>query len=154
MQEMDEQGRLYLPVKMTQRIQRKRFLDEFEGETVDSLWDDISPINSQAKERLGYPTQKPLALLKRVIEASSNEGDVVLDPFCGCGTSVRCGTATEEAMDRHRRDDPCCGPHRCQVAPPYGKGVRDSTKFSAYPVTGAGPRRCSSAHLSSSNAGA
>lgn len=51
------------------------------------MWTDISPINSQAGERLGYPTQKPLALLERIIQASSNEGDVVLDPFC-CGTAV------------------------------------------------------------------
>ncbi len=53
-----------------------------------AIWTDISPINSQAQERLGYPTQKPLALLERIIAASSNEGDVVLDPFCGCGTAV------------------------------------------------------------------
>ncbi len=53
-----------------------------------AIWTDIPPINSQAQERLGYPTQKPLALLERIINASSNEGDVVLDPFCGCGTAV------------------------------------------------------------------
>ena len=53
-----------------------------------NIWTDISPINSQAQERLGYPTQKPLALLERIISASSNEGDTVLDPFCGCGTAV------------------------------------------------------------------
>ncbi|GAA4290934.1 DNA methyltransferase [Mycobacterium paraffinicum] len=88
MKEMDAEGRLYFPSKKNQRIQRKRFLDELEGETVDSLWDDIPPINSQAKERLGYPTQKPVALLERIISASSNPGDVVLDPFCGCGTTV------------------------------------------------------------------
>jgi site-specific DNA-methyltransferase (adenine-specific) len=88
MEEMDADNRLYFPTKKTQRIQRKRYLDELEGETVDSLWDDIPPINSQAKERLGYPTQKPLALLERIIAASSKEGDVVLDPFCGCGTAV------------------------------------------------------------------
>ncbi len=52
------------------------------------LWSDISPINSQAQERLGYPTQKPVALLERILSASSNPGDVVLDPFCGCGTTV------------------------------------------------------------------
>ena len=51
-------------------------------------WTDIKPIFSAAEERLGYPTQKPLALLERIIQASSNEGDVVLDPFCGCGTAV------------------------------------------------------------------
>jgi hypothetical protein len=55
---------------------------------VDNLWLDISPLNSQAQERLGYPTQKPEALLDRIILASSNEGDVVLDPFCGCGTAI------------------------------------------------------------------
>ena len=59
-----------------------------QGTPVSSVWTDIYPINSQAQERLGYPTQKPLALLERVIKASSNENDVVLDPFCGCGTTV------------------------------------------------------------------
>lgn len=88
MEEMDAAGRLYLPADKSQRIQRKRYLDELEGETVDSLWDDIPPINSQARERLGYPTQKPVALLARIIEASSEPGDVVLDPFCGCGTTI------------------------------------------------------------------
>lgn len=65
-----------------------RYLDEMRGAAMPSLWDDIPPINSQAKERLGYPTQKPEALLERIIAASSNEEDVVLDPFCGCGTAV------------------------------------------------------------------
>ncbi|NJL95508.1 MAG: site-specific DNA-methyltransferase [Anaerolineae bacterium] len=52
------------------------------------VWTDIAPINSQARERLGYPTQKPLPLLERIISLSSNPGDVVLDPFCGCGTAL------------------------------------------------------------------
>ncbi|ESX06799.1 DNA methylase [Mesorhizobium sp. LSJC268A00] len=65
-----------------------RYLDEQKGEIVDNLWTDIFPVNSQARERLGYPTQKPLALLERILNASSNPGDIVLDPFCGCGTSV------------------------------------------------------------------
>ena len=66
----------------------KRYLDEQEGRPVDSVWNDIPPINSQAKERLGYPTQKPLALLDRIVRASSNENDIVLDAFCGCGTAL------------------------------------------------------------------
>lgn len=66
----------------------KRYLDEQEGMSVDDIWDDILPIQAQSTEKLGYPTQKPLALLERIIRASSNEGDVVLDPFCGCGTAV------------------------------------------------------------------
>src|SRR5208283_3657600 len=68
--------------------QYKRYLDEMPGVPMQNLWDDIFPINSQAQERLGYPTQKPEALLERIIKASSNEGDLVLDPFCGCGTAV------------------------------------------------------------------
>ena len=68
--------------------QLKRYLNEQRGRPLGDVWTDISPINSQAKERLGYPTQKPEALLERIIQASSNEGDVILDPFCGCGTAV------------------------------------------------------------------
>ena len=67
---------------------RKYYLDEGRGVPVQSLWDDIGNLQASAAERLGYPTQKPQALLERIIEASSNEGDVVLDPFCGCGTAV------------------------------------------------------------------
>ena len=66
----------------------KRYLDEQEGKSLDDVWTDIPPINSQATERLGYPTQKPLALLDRIVQASSNENDIVLDAFCGCGTAL------------------------------------------------------------------
>ena len=66
----------------------KRYLDEMKGNPVDTIWEDIKPIQAGSKERTGYPTQKPLALLERIIEASSNEGDIVLDPFCGCATTL------------------------------------------------------------------
>jgi len=66
----------------------KRYLDEQSGMPVTDFWDDVAPLNSQAQERLGYPTQKSVALLERILSASSNPGDVVLDPFCGCGTTV------------------------------------------------------------------
>lgn len=66
----------------------KRYLDEQRGIPLDDVWTDIPPLNSQAQERLGYPTQKPLALLERIIKLSSKPGDVVLDPFCGCGTAI------------------------------------------------------------------
>ncbi|MGI8480903.1 MAG: DNA methyltransferase [Chthoniobacterales bacterium] len=66
----------------------KRYLDEREGRPLDDVWIDIPPINSQAAERLGYPTQKPLALLERIVATSSNENDTVLDAFCGCGTAL------------------------------------------------------------------
>ena len=88
MRELDAAGKLHFPKDAKGAIREKYFLDEARGTAMPDIWDDIPPINSQAKERLGYPTQKPLALLERIISASSNEGDVVLDPFCGCGTAV------------------------------------------------------------------
>jgi adenine specific DNA methylase Mod len=86
MQRLDKEGRLHFTSAGGIRV--KKYLDELPGLPCQSLWDDINPINSQSKERLGYPTQKPLALLERIIQASSNEGDIILDPFCGCGTAV------------------------------------------------------------------
>lgn len=88
MEQLDAEGRLEFPKKPDGRIQLRRFLDEMPGALVGNIWDDIGPISSHAQERLGYPTQKPVALLERIISASSNPGDVVLDPFCGCGTTV------------------------------------------------------------------
>ena len=66
----------------------KTYLDNLPGVAVNDAWTDIEPINAAAQERLGFPTQKPLALLERIISASSNEGDTILDPFCGCGTTI------------------------------------------------------------------
>lgn len=66
----------------------RRYLDKMEGQSPQDIIDDIPPLSQRHAERLGYPTQKPLTLLERIIQASSNEGDVVLDPFCGCGTAV------------------------------------------------------------------
>src|SRR5579859_579979 len=87
MQEAYENGLVIQPGPG--RVPRlKRYLDEQEGKPVDTVWSDIPPINSQASERLGYPTQKPLALLERIVKTSSNENDIVLDAFCGCGTAL------------------------------------------------------------------
>ncbi len=88
MEQWDKEGRLLFPKDKNGRIRRKRYADELQGRPVQNLWDDIDMISSQAQERLGYPTQKPVALLERILKASSNEGDVVLDPFCGCGTTI------------------------------------------------------------------
>ena len=84
---LDEAGLIYWPARGSIPRQ-KRYADENPGVAIQDIVRDISPIGAQAKERLGYPTQKPLALLERIIQASSDEGDVVLDPFCGCGTAV------------------------------------------------------------------
>jgi site-specific DNA-methyltransferase (adenine-specific) len=94
MSKLDSEGRIWYPLNrdgtldISKRPQFKRYLEDMEGGVMGSIWTDIPPINSQAQERLGYPTQKPLALLERIIQASSNPGDVVLDPFCGCGTAL------------------------------------------------------------------
>ena len=84
---LDKAGLIYWPERGSVPRQ-KRYADENPGVSIQDVVRDISPIGAQAKERLGYPTQKPEALLERIIQASSNEGDVVLDPFCGCGTAV------------------------------------------------------------------
>jgi DNA modification methylase len=88
MKRLDKEGRIWYPDSKAKRPQLKRYLDEQDGTVAGNIWTDISPINSRAAERLGYPTQKPLALLERIISASSNPGDIVLDPFCGCGTTI------------------------------------------------------------------
>ena len=88
MANLDADGRIWYPDVKSKRPQLKRYLDEMPGSVMTDVWTDISPINSQAQERLGYPTQKPQVLLERIIAASSNKGDVVLDPFCGCGTTI------------------------------------------------------------------
>ncbi|MBS0564036.1 MAG: restriction endonuclease [Proteobacteria bacterium] len=88
MEKMDAEGRLIFPSSVEGRIRIKKYLDEMPGVIAPNLWDDITALSSHDQERLGYPTQKPVALLERILNASSNEGDVVLDPFCGCGTTV------------------------------------------------------------------
>lgn len=88
MAKLDAEGRIWYPDSKAKRPRLKRYLDEMPGPIVGDIWTDISPVNSRAREREGYPTQKPEALMERIIAASSNPGDMVLDPFCGCGTTV------------------------------------------------------------------
>jgi DNA modification methylase len=87
MQRLHEEGRI-VRSSTGKSLSQKMYLDEAKGRPVDNLWDDINRISPTSSERLGYPTQKPEALLERIIRASSNEGDLVLDPFCGCGTTI------------------------------------------------------------------
>ena len=87
LEQLDAEGRIYWPLRGGWPRYR-RYFSEVKGVPMQDVWSDIDPINAQAAERLGYPTQKPLALLERIIQASSNPGDWVLDPFCGCGTAV------------------------------------------------------------------
>ena len=88
MQELDRDNRLIFPKSNNGRIRVKRYLDELSGRPLGNIWDDIAPVSAQSGEHLGYPTQKPMALLERIIATSSDAGGWVLDPFCGCGTAV------------------------------------------------------------------
>jgi len=87
MKKMDEEDRLEFPKKIDGRLMRRQFLDEYKGQLVQNLWLDIPIVNSQAKERLDYPTQKPEALIERILKTSSNPGDLVFDCFMGSGTT-------------------------------------------------------------------
>jgi adenine-specific DNA-methyltransferase len=88
MQRLYDENRLWMPDDKSKRIMRKQYLDEWKGYILQNLWNDIPPINPMAKERLDYDTQKPEALLERIIKASSKEDDLVLDCFCGSGTTA------------------------------------------------------------------
>jgi DNA modification methylase len=89
LERLDAEDLLYWSKRSRGGLPRYKFFEtDAEGVHGQDLWSDIPPLNSQAIERTGYPTQKPVALLERILQASSREGDVVLDPFCGCGTAV------------------------------------------------------------------
>ncbi|MBI5285110.1 MAG: restriction endonuclease [Chloroflexi bacterium] len=87
MKELYAEGRI-VQTKPGTVPRQKRYLDEMPGVSLQSVWTDILPLQAQARERLGYPTQKPLDLLERIVKLGSNPGDIVLDPFCGCGTAL------------------------------------------------------------------
>lgn len=95
MQKLHDEGRLYYTKNGIPRI--KRYLDESKGLPVQDVWTDVEALRSWHQEKLGYPTQKPEGLLERIMLASSKEGDTVLDPFCGCGTTI----AVAERLKRH-----------------------------------------------------
>lgn len=86
MERLDSEGKIYYTKNKIPRI--KRYLDESKGLPMQDVWGDVEALRSWHQEKLGYPTQKPEGLLERIIIASSNEGDIVLDPFCGCGTTI------------------------------------------------------------------
>jgi DNA modification methylase len=88
MEQFEREGRLYYPKGGRGMVRYKRYLDEMLGLPVQDIWLDIKHIHSKSKERFGYPTQKPEALLERIIKVSSNKNDIILDPMCGCGTAI------------------------------------------------------------------
>lgn len=137
---MDDEGRLHYPAKAGGRLRQKNYLDEAKGVPVQDVWTDVPHIGGTSPERLGYPTQKPVALLERIIQSSSNEGETVLDPFCGCGTAIdaaqRLGrrwigidvtTLAVDLIDARLRHT-------------YGEGIRESYEILGIPRDTAGAR--------------
>lgn len=88
MKDMDKKGYVFFPEDKNKRLRQIRYLDEQKGTPISNLWSDIFPVNSMAKERIGYPTQKPLNLLNRVLEITTDKNDMVFDAFSGCGTTI------------------------------------------------------------------
>jgi DNA modification methylase len=88
MEAMDKNGQLHFPEDKSKQIYKKLYLDEYQGMPVNNMWDDVAALKGTSKEIIGYPTQKPAKLLERIIEMASNEGDLILDPFVGGGTTV------------------------------------------------------------------
>ena len=94
---MDEEYRKgNIRIREDGRLERRKYETDYRGEQVPNIWTDITPVQGQSNERTGYPTQKPLALYRRIVQASSNPGDIVFDPFAGCATTP----AAAEVEDR------------------------------------------------------
>jgi len=141
MEQWDKEGRLYFPKDKNGRIRRKRFADELKGMPVQNLWTDIPEINSQAQERLGYPTQKPEALLGRIIKASSGEGQVVLDPFCGCGTAISVAQRLNRRWIGIDITHLAIGLIKQRLTDAFGEAVRDTYEVIGEPVDLTGAQR-------------
>ncbi|RYE71939.1 MAG: site-specific DNA-methyltransferase, partial [Oxalobacteraceae bacterium] len=88
MKKMDAEGRIHYPSKKTGRLALKRYLNEMKGSPLENIWDDIGMLQHASKEKTGWSTQKPLALIERIIQLGSNEGDLIFDCFAGSGTTL------------------------------------------------------------------
>ncbi len=134
---LDEHGYILWPKKSQKDgggfPRFKRYLST--GRSIQDVISDIPPINSQAQERLGYPTQKPEALLDRIIAASSNEGDVVLDPFCGCGTTVASAQKLKRQWIGIDITHLAIGLIRHRLKDSYGESITDTYKVVGEPVS-------------------
>ncbi len=95
MKQLDKEGRIYLPTEKTGRPRIKRFLNEMKGKLIENIWDDIGMLQDNSSEKMPWPTQKPTALLERIINMGSNEGDLVFDCFAGCGTTMHAAHRTK-----------------------------------------------------------
>lgn len=138
---LDAQGRIYWPKGGKGMPQHKRYREDLKGKAVPDLWDDIDRINPVGAERLGYPTQKPEALLERIIRASSNEGGVVLDPFCGCGTTIAASQQLKRQWIGIDITHLAIGLIRHRLQDAFGQGIAESYKVIGEPTDLAGARQ-------------
>jgi SAM-dependent methyltransferase len=141
MEKLHAQGRIWYPEDKSKRPRLKRYLDEMPGVLMGNVWTDIDPINSQATERLGYQTQKPEALLERIINASSNEGDLVLDPFCGCGTAIAAAQRLNRRWIGIDITHLAIGLIKKRLDDAFGESVRTTYKVIGEPTDLAGAQR-------------
>jgi DNA modification methylase len=121
--------------------QYKRYLDEMHGVSLQDVWTDVPPIGPQAQERLGYPTQKPEALLDRIIMASSKEGDLVLDPFCGCGTAIASAQRLNRQWIGIDITHLAIGLIRHRLQDAFGQSITETFKVTGEPPDLAGARQ-------------
>ena len=138
LEELDRQGRILWPQKQGGVGRYKRYLDEMPGVAVQSMITDIPPLSAQSAERLGYPTQKPEALLERIVKASSNAGDVVLDPFCGCGTTVQVAQKLNRKWIGIDITHLAVGLIKTRLSDTFGEHIRNSYQVVGEPTDVAG----------------
>ena len=153
MERLEEDGRLIFPSRPGGRIRRKNYLAELKGRPIGDVWTDIAPLNSQAQERLGYPTQKPMALLERIITASSRPGNVVLDPFCGCGTTVDAAQKLGRSWIGIDISYLAVALIQNRLADTFGPEIARDYQVVGIPHDWRAPRRCSTPTPSTSSAG-
>jgi DNA modification methylase len=134
MERLEAQGKLVY--SKTGMVYEKRYLDESKGVAVQDWWDDISMLRGIRRdgERLGYPTQKPEVLLERVIETSSNEGDTVLDPFCGCGTAISVAQRLKRRWIGIDITHLAVGLIKKRLSDAFGESVRDTYEVIGEPA--------------------
>lgn len=134
LERLDKAGHIYWPPGGGMP-QEKRYRDELKGRAASDLWLDVNRINPVGKERLGYPTQKPVALLERIIKASSNEGEVVLDPFCGCGTTIAAAQALGRTWIGIDITHLAVNLIKKRLKDSYGPSIKDTYKVIGEPVS-------------------
>lgn len=135
LEKLNADGRIYWPGKQGGWPRYVRYLDEVKGTSLQDVWTDIDPLNAKAEARLGYPTQKPEALLDRLIAASSNEGDVICDPFCGCGTAVASAQKLKRRWIGIDITHLAIGLIRHRLRDTYGESIEQTYKVIGEPVS-------------------